>query len=377
MARKTQLYLPIGILICVASLLGQTELITKNKAEQERKIQERIEIMKQDPEGLYFAKSETPLAEQEKIVQDLVKKIEDLYNTEGFDSPDDDKILEHAREILLKAPDAEVVQIAHWNIHTLFLIQEDNQEAGKALESYVYKYPEDKYRIYEAYDKLCVFATDAEDWGLALYYADKILENDPERYPLIFTKARALIRLGDKAAGKALLERIIQEAEGTVQYNLALMELDELTAEKDSKEPTLDPEGKEKLEGGEEGGKQSIPVQRKEGVQDPLLVEKYRKTLNKLNYAGRAIESYLLYEMKLPGKLADLVPTFIEEAQFMDAWGNRFHYKVDTQNNTFWLASGGSDGQFQGFDQKGAYVELNGQDIISYKNDFVFQPEFR
>jgi len=369
MARKTQLYLPIGILICVACLLGQTELITKNKAEQERKIQERIEIMKQDPEGLYFAKTETPLAEQKIIAQDLVKKIENLSNTEGFDSPDYDKILEHVREILLKAPDAEAVQIAHWNIHTLFLMLEDNQEAGKALESYVYKYPDDEYRVYEAYDKLCVFATDVDDWGQALYYADKILENNPERYPLIFTKARALIRLGDKAAGKALLERIIEEAEGTVQYNLALMELDELTAEKDSKEPPIGSEEEEKTEGGEEIENQD--------PQDLLLVGKYRKTLNGLNFANVAIQVYIMDYMKPPAKLADLVPTFIEEAQLMDAWGYKFHYKVDTQNNTFWLASGGSDGQFQGFDQKGAYVELNGKDIILYDYEFVFQPEFR
>lgn len=50
--------------------------------------------------------------------------------------------------------------------------------------------------------------------------------------------------------------------------------------------------------------------------------------------------------------------------QLIDAWGKRFHYMVETQNNTFWLASGGSYGKFRGFDQKGAYVELNGQDII-------------
>ncbi|MFZ2071550.1 MAG: type II secretion system protein GspG [Halobacteriota archaeon] len=376
-ARKTQLYVPVGILICVVFLLGQAELITKNKAEQERKIQERIEIMKQDPEGLYFAKTETPLAEQEKIAQDLLKKIQELSKTEGFDFPDYDTILEHAREILLKAPDAEVVQIVHWNIHTLFLMQEDNQEAGKALESYVYKYPDDEFRVYEAYDKLCVFATDVDDWGRALYYADKILENDPERYPLVLTKAQALIRLGEKAAGKALLERIIGEAEGTVQYNLAVMELDELIASKDKKEPPIGSRREEKTEGGEESGKQDPSAQRKGGEQDPLLVEKYRKSLNDLSFTSVAIQRYLLDEMKLPGKLADLVPTFIEEAQLMDAWGNRFHYKINTQNNTFWLASGGSDGQFQGFDQKGAYVELKGQDIIFYDNDFVFQPEFR
>ena len=376
MIRKIQLYIPVGILICVAFLLGQEELITKNKAEQEGKIRECIEMMKQDPGGLYFAKTETPLEEQEKIAQDLLKKIQALSQTEGFDYPDYDKILEHAREILLTAPDVGMVQMAHWNIHTIFLMNEDNVEATKALESYVYKYPDDEFRVYEAYDKLCVFAADVDDWGRALYYADMILENDPERYPLVLTKARALIRLGEKAAGKALLERIMEEDEGSVQFSLAMMEMEELMGSKDKKEPPVDPKDVEKTEE-EEGEKQEPPEQKKSAVQDPLLVEKYRKTLKDLHFAGIALQNYLVDEMKPPAKLADLVPTFIEDKQLMDAWGNRFHYKIDTKNNSFWVASGGSDGQFQGFDQKGVYFELKGQDIILYDYDFVFQPEFR
>jgi hypothetical protein len=355
MIKKIKLYLPAGILIFIGCLLGQTELITKNNTEQEQKIRDRIEIMRQDPESLYFRKTETPLAEQEKIAQDLMTKIEGLSKTEGFDSPDYDKILEYAREILIKAPDAEAVQMAHWNIHFLFLMQEDDLAAGKALESYVYKYPDDEFRVYEAYDKLSLFATRVDDWGLALYYADKILENDPDRYPLALTKGRALIKMGEKSAGKALLERIIKEAEGTVQYTLASMELDELNASMDKKD---------------QPGKQTPP--------DPLLVEQYEKTLNDIQSVVYAIEVYLLDEMEPPPQLADMAPTYIEEATLLDVWGKRFLYKVDTQNNTFWLASGGSDGQFQGFDQKGTYIDLNGQDIIySYENGFVFQPEFR
>ena len=206
-------------------------------------------------------------------------------------------------------------------------------------------------------------------------YADKILENDPERYPLILTKAQALIRLGEQPAGKALLERIIEEDEGSVQYNLALMELDELLAAKDRKEPAIDPEEEEKTKGEEDGGKQDLPPVA--SVQDPLLVEQYIKTLNSIRYAVTAIQVYELDDMKLPGKLVDLVPEFIAEEQLMDAWGNPFHYKIDTRNNTFWLASGGSDGRFQGFDQKGTFFDLDGQDIISYDNDLVFQPDFR
>ena len=376
MTRKTHLYVPIGILLCCAFLLGNAEFITNNQAKQEQKLRERIEIMKQDPKGLYFANTETPIAEQEIIAQDLLKKIQDLSKTEGFDSPDYDKILENSREILLKAPDAEVVQMAHWNIHGLFLIQEDDQEAGKALESYVYKYPDDEFRVYEAYDKLSVFAGRAEDWGRVLYYADKLLEKDPARYPLILTKARALIRLGEKAEGKALLERIIEEAEGTIQYNLALMDPNELIAAKDRTESAIDPEKEEKTNGEEGGGKQDLPPVA--SVQDPRLVEKYIKTMNSIKYAAKAIYIYKLDEMKLPGKLSDLVPEFIAEEKLMDAWGNPFHYKIGTHfGETFWLASGGSDGRFQGFDQEGTFVELDGQDIISRGGGFVFEPEFR
>ena len=367
MASKSRWHVAAGVFVCAALLIGQTDLISQNRNKQERKIRDRIEEMKADPEGLYFARSETPPEEQEKIAQDLIKKIQELSQTEGFDYPDYDKILEYARDILLKAPDAPMAQMAHWNIHTLFMMKEDDQEAGRALLSYVHKYPEDEWRIFEAYDKLCVFATDADDWGLALYYADKILEKEPDRYPLILTKARSLIRLGEREAGKALLERIVKEAEGTVQYNLAMMELEELETPKQGEDPAADPL---KEEGIEERRETDVP-------QDPLLKDKYRKTMNDLNYAGAAIQMYLLDTMKPPAKLDDLVPTFIEEGRLNDAWGNRFLYKIDNQNNTFWLASGGSDGRLQGFDQKGTYIELDGQDIIFYDHDFVFQPEFR
>ncbi|MCK5793217.1 MAG: tetratricopeptide repeat protein [Anaerolineales bacterium] len=375
MIQKTHLYILIGLIICGAFLLGPAELSAKSQEEQERKFQERIEIMKRDPKDLYFAKTETPLAEQEIIAQDLLKKLQDLSKTEGFDSPDYDKILEYAREILLKAPDTEVVQMAHWNIFTLFLMQEYHKEAGKALESYLYKYPDDEFQVFQAYDNLSIFAMDEEDWGRALYYADKILENDPERYPLILTKARALIGLGEKARGKALLERIIKEAEGTIQYNLAMMELDELNAAKESNEPPIDPEEEAKGGGREDARKQDLPPV--DSVQDPLLVEKYRKTMDGLRSVTYSIQVYQMDEMKLPEQLADLAPAFSKEEQLMDAWGKPFHYKIDTRNNTFWLASGGSDGQFQGFDQKGTFVELDGEDIISYDTDFVFQPDFR
>jgi len=59
-----------------------------------------------------------------------------------------------------------------------------------------------------------------------------------------------------------------------------------------------------------------------------------------------------------------------------DAWGNDFLYKY--QKEQFWIASPGNDGEFEGFEQKGVYLdtgeELEGKDIIITNDGFVFFP---
>lgn len=59
-----------------------------------------------------------------------------------------------------------------------------------------------------------------------------------------------------------------------------------------------------------------------------------------------------------------------------DAWGNDFLYKY--QKEQFWIASPGNDGEFEGFEQKGVYLntgeELEGKDIIITNAGFVFFP---
>lgn len=65
-----------------------------------------------------------------------------------------------------------------------------------------------------------------------------------------------------------------------------------------------------------------------------------------------------------------------------DAWGGDFYFKSDGVN--WWIGSGGSDGQFAGFDQEGDYKHLGeegedisaGKDIIfSGEKGFIYGPE--
>jgi hypothetical protein len=57
------------------------------------------------------------------------------------------------------------------------------------------------------------------------------------------------------------------------------------------------------------------------------------------------------------------------------AWGNKLIVLIDPKNNTYRIASAGSDGRFLGFDQKGEYSELAGQDIIFADGTPVFVPK--
>lgn len=65
-----------------------------------------------------------------------------------------------------------------------------------------------------------------------------------------------------------------------------------------------------------------------------------------------------------------------DQIPIKDAWGNDLIYKF--QNEKYWIASAGSDGKFEGFDQKGVYIdtdkEIAGKDIIISNKGFVFFP---
>jgi len=372
------------------------------KAEEEARLNERINAMKADPGSLFYARSNLSLSEQDRIAQRHVEEIQKLSQVKAFDSPDHDKILEHTRLILLEAPDSQIAQIAHWNLHILYLTMEDQDSAAQALESYIDKYPEDTGRRLEAFDKLSLFAQKREDWGTALYYADKRLEVDPNDFALVLTKARALLRLGDREAGRKLLERILKEDEGSVQFNLAMMEMKRLQAgaydkpsDKKAPDKTVIPDqGRKRAdEQRDETRRQTVDAKRPDPQQksvalptggeqvsadDPLLVDQYKLTLERMKQLAQGVKAFELDNNALPSSLQELLEKrYAKEAFMRDAWGREFYFKADSANEICWVASAGSDGQFLGFDQKGHYTHLKGQDIVARGTDFIFAPDFK
>lgn len=55
-----------------------------------------------------------------------------------------------------------------------------------------------------------------------------------------------------------------------------------------------------------------------------------------------------------------------------DGWGNYLYYKFADRD--YWIGSGGSDGKFSGFDQKGVYTDLENNDVIYSNAKFVYLP---
>lgn len=56
-----------------------------------------------------------------------------------------------------------------------------------------------------------------------------------------------------------------------------------------------------------------------------------------------------------------------------DGWGNYFYYK--SADRDYWIGSGGSDGYFSGFDQKGMYTDLERSDVIYSNGKFIYFPQ--
>lgn len=367
-ARIRSFALAAGLLAMVTPAPFAQDVVAANRKAQEARLLERIDAMKADPQSLFFAVSTKAPAEQDAFAQRTIQQIQELSKTEGFDSPDYDRIVELAASLLRTAPDVPLVQMVHWNIHTLYLIQENTEAARAALESYLFKYPnDDEFRLREARDKLCVFATKREDWDAALYYAARILDEQPESWAHVLTKARALIRLGHQGMAVPLLERIIENAAGTVQYNLAVDELETLRTgrpgEPADKPPTRDdpPAGKVPPKAAETSGPGLSPGE----------LEAYRESMQRIREIATALEVSFLDDMTYPKTLEGLVPTFLRELK-PDAWGRAVRYQVD--GDRYVLGSAGSDGAFDGFDQQPRAVDEPGVDIVFSDGGFLVCP---
>lgn len=107
-------------------------------------------------------------------------------------------------------------------------------------------------------------------------------------------------------------------------------------------------------------------------------------TMSDIHVIGRAIAKYMEDNNQAPKtgtikEVAKLIqPFYIKTCPLEDAWGNDLIYKIDPKNpKNYWIASPGSDGKFNGFDQEGSWspCEENGQDIILHNGDFQYSPK--
>jgi hypothetical protein len=65
----------------------------------------------------------------------------------------------------------------------------------------------------------------------------------------------------------------------------------------------------------------------------------------------------------------------LPKLQEADAWGNKCVVQIEPKNDTYRIATAGSDGRFTGFDQKGEYSDLAGKDSIFAEGAPVFVPK--
>ena len=306
----------------------------------EHKIAAAIDSFKKMPENPFFAHTDAPLTKQQELAALRVETVKKLLKTGDLDSPDYSQILQLNTEILVKAPDTKSARMAHWDIYTYNMICGNTHGAKEALMTYLHKYEAEKDKKKEAFDKLAGFAAADKEWDLALYYSEKSLALEPGSYPRLLTKARALVNLGFLAEGKALLQRIAEASPDSPEANRAKSALNELAPAK------FEPDG---LNG-------------------------YRKTMEMMQRIGAAAERHYLERMEYPRAVKDLFPDFLEELTEKDAWGGAFICQIDADNARFLIASPGSDGIFEGFDQEGFYLDLSGKDIIFAAGAFVYAP---
>ena len=110
-----------------------------------------------------------------------------------------------------------------------------------------------------------------------------------------------------------------------------------------------------------------------------------RATMGDMNTVGRALKHYIEDYNQAPraNSIEELrtilQPFYIKTLPLADAWENEILYKVDPKDpKKYWIGSPGSDGKFQGFDQKGTWKfeeREKGQDIILTNGDFTYKPD--
>jgi hypothetical protein len=112
---------------------------------------------------------------------------------------------------------------------------------------------------------------------------------------------------------------------------------------------------------------------------------KLKATMSDMHMVGRALKHYIDRYHRAPQadsikELSTILqPVYIKTLPGTDAWENELLYKVDPgEPGKYWVASSGSDGKFEGFDQKGTWKfeeGEKGQDIVLANGDFTYKPD--
>lgn len=121
-----------------------------------------------------------------------------------------------------------------------------------------------------------------------------------------------------------------------------------------------------------------------------IIVQRYhevmsRATMGDMFTIGKALKHYIEDYNQAPQansvkELSKILqPFYIKTLPLADAWENDLLYKVDPgEPGKYWVASPGSDGKFEGFDQEGTWkfeAGEKGQDIVLANGDFTYKPD--
>jgi uncharacterized lipoprotein NlpE involved in copper resistance len=103
---------------------------------------------------------------------------------------------------------------------------------------------------------------------------------------------------------------------------------------------------------------------------------RYLAAMGDLKSIGAAVESYMTDNYIAPDDISSkcLTSFYIRRLPAADPWGNKYLYKKVGKEN-YYIASAGSDGIFEGFDQKGKYINIEGKDIILSNGTYVYCPK--
>jgi len=329
--------------IFIPAFASQPDSINMVLKKAEEKMAATLVQLKELPDEMntFFARAKTSLAEQMRIAESRMQTLRNLLKPGGAENPDYYQIIHLTTEILRQAPDTEAARNAHWDMHDYLLKVHNVRGARDALMSYLHKYGADAVNRKGAFEKLADLAADDKEWDLALYYSEKGLEISAGSPVVLLSKARALVNLGFLPEGKVLLQSVAKANPGSSHAEMAMNSLKQL----------------------------------EQADFNPNLLKGYRETMKTMKEIGAAAATYYVDFNQYPRTIKELYPAFLQELTEKDAWGNAFVLRFDSNANRFLVASGGSDGVFNGFDQQGFYVDLQGKDIIFCDGAFVYAPK--